>query len=443
MFCQRLFSQNQFAIKLGLENMRAAILFESQRIDVDLLSSHPAILIAGTNGKGSTAAFISAILQAHGLRVGLYTSPHLVDFRERFRVNGQVLPEALVERIGNEVLEHYGEVDGPNLCLTFFELTTMMAIRLFNEEKIDVGVYEIGLGGRLDAVNALEPTLSVITSIDFDHGQYLGTTLEEIAREKCGIFRSSTRAVVGFQEHAQALRQIELLAPENTLFYGRNFADSCGRLSMDLQSALQAAPDVLMYNAQTAVAASRSYLEQDFNVEKTAHGLTCMRWPGRMDLRKVHMTTAQHIDGIDVNYLLDAAHNDASVRALFKHLKRENILPGAIVLGAMADKALDAMFVRLVGMDVPVFGVEIANQRAASSAQLETAVLGTGDSVNTKTIWRGAGTCAWAFEMAGKTVADSGRPILVFGSIYLLGEFFDWAGISADELITYEEVVAS
>lgn len=420
--------------------MRGALLAESQRLHVDLLASHPAILIAGTNGKGSTAAFVSAILQAHGLRVGLYTSPHLVDFRERFRVNGQLLPEAHVERIGNEVLEHYGEVGGSNPCLTFFELTTMMAIRLFHEEKIDIGVYEIGLGGRLDAVNVLEPTVSVITSIDFDHGQYLGTTLEEIAREKCGVLRDSAHAVVGFQEHTQAMRQIELLAPTNTIFYGRDFAQSCESVAVDLPRPLQTAPVVTQYNAQTAVAAARSFLGSNFDVEKAAHGLVCMRWPGRMDVRKVRINKPNCVKALEVSYLLDAAHNEASVRALFEHLKRENIVPGAIVMGAMADKALKVMFERLLIMGVPVFGVEIANQRAATADQLEAAVVGKGGKANSKAVWQGAGSCAWALEMAGKEVADSGREVLVFGSIYLLGEFLSWAGISSEELVTYEEV---
>lgn len=428
-FCERLFAQNQFAIKLGLENMRHALSLESERLGACLQGSHPAILIAGTNGKGSTAAYIGAILQSHGLRVGLYTSPHLVDFRERFRVDGRLLPEDQVERIGREVLERYGNVEGDNPCLTFFELTTLMAVRLFHENGADVGVYEIGLGGRLDAVNVLEPSVSVITGIDFDHEQYLGTTIEAIAGEKCGIFRPQGRAVVGFQEHELAMRAIEARAAADTLFYGRDFSVMDEIRGQSFQEILGSVSEVTLHNARTAFEASRSYLQGAFDEGKAIRGLQRMRWPGRLDWRGVQVGVGRG-EPVSVRFLLDAAHNEASVRALFAYLERADIVPGAVVVGAMADKALGLMFERLGGLGWPVFGVEIDNSRAADGAQLQAAV-------NADEIWRGAGTCGWALEAASREVGESGRPVLVFGSIYLLGEFFSQAGISAESLVTY------
>lgn len=184
---ERLFSLQTFGIKLGLGPVTALLeeYGNPQR-------SFPAIHIAGTNGKGSVCAMIASALQASGLRVGLYSSPHLVGFDERIRING--------EPIGQECLGNYAREMLPaieRLGCTFFEGTTAMGFRYFAEMNVDVAVIETGLGGRLDATNILEPIAAAVTSIGFDHMKHLGGTLEEIAREKGGIFKSGTIAIVG------------------------------------------------------------------------------------------------------------------------------------------------------------------------------------------------------------------------------------------------------
>lgn len=150
------------------------------------------IHVAGTNGKGSCSHTIAAVLQAAGYRVGLYTSPHLVDFRERIRVNGECIPEQyVIDFVEQE--RHFFEPLHPS----FFELTTAMAFKYFAEQQVDYAVVEVGLGGRLDCTNIITPVLSVITNISLDHTQFLGDTLERIAAEKAGIIKTGVPVVVG------------------------------------------------------------------------------------------------------------------------------------------------------------------------------------------------------------------------------------------------------
>lgn len=155
-------------------------------------TQYTTIHIAGTNGKGSCAHTIAAMLQHHGLKVGLYTSPHLMDFRERIRINGQMVPEKYVV----DFVEHERAFFEP-LHPSFFELTTAMALKYFADEKVDVAVIEVGLGGRLDCTNIIHPCLSVITNISFDHTQFLGNTLSQIAGEKAGIIKHAVPVVIG------------------------------------------------------------------------------------------------------------------------------------------------------------------------------------------------------------------------------------------------------
>lgn len=175
------------AYKEGLENT----------LTLDEHFGHPhrnfhSIHVGGTNGKGSCSHTLAAILQEAGYKVGLYTSPHLVDFRERIRVNGQTIPEDYVVKFVEEEREFFEP-----LHLSFFELTTAMAFRYFSDEHVDVAVIEVGLGGRLDCTNIIQPDLCIITNISFDHTQFLGDTLEKIAGEKAGIIKSKTPVVIG------------------------------------------------------------------------------------------------------------------------------------------------------------------------------------------------------------------------------------------------------
>lgn len=202
------------AYKEGLENT----------IALDEHFEHPhlhfrSIHIGGTNGKGSCSHTLAAILQEAGYRVGLYTSPHLIDFRERIRINGQPIPEEYVIRF----IEDNKNFFEP-LYPSFFELTTAMAFRYFADEQIDVAIVEVGLGGRLDCTNIIRPDLSIITNISLDHTQFLGDTLEKIAREKAGIIKTEIPVVIGettretrpvFLQKAKEMRAPIYFAEEN------------------------------------------------------------------------------------------------------------------------------------------------------------------------------------------------------------------------------------
>ncbi len=159
---------------------------------VILISKYKTIHMAGTNGKGSSSHTLAAILQSQGYKVGLYTSPHLVDFRERIRVNGECVPEQYVIDFVEENRAFFEP-----LHPSFFELTTAMALKYFAEQEVDYAVIEVGLGGRLDCTNIITPILSIITNISFDHTQFLGNTLAEIAGEKAGIIKPGVPVVIG------------------------------------------------------------------------------------------------------------------------------------------------------------------------------------------------------------------------------------------------------
>ncbi len=186
------FSPSQ--IRLGLERIDRALEF----------LGHPErtftiVQVAGTNGKGSTCAFIASCLASADYRVGLYTSPHLVRINERYRINGRDISDELLGQRVLEVAERYPEIGGDPLPLTYFELGTLVALWRFAQERVQVGVLETGLGGRLDATTATRPAVTAITPISFDHMDYLGNTLAEIASEKAGILKPNIPVIVSRQ----------------------------------------------------------------------------------------------------------------------------------------------------------------------------------------------------------------------------------------------------
>lgn len=208
------------AYKPGLDTVR-----ELSRLNGDSHTAYPSIHVAGTNGKGSTAHTIAAVLQAAGYRVGLFTSPHLVDFRERIRVNGEKIPEEEVVAW----LERY-IASAPALSPSFFELTTVMAFDWFAKAEVDFAVIEVGLGGRLDSTNIINPILSVVTNISFDHTAQLGHTLSAIASEKAGIIKPGIPVVLGegdipqvrevFEQRARQVGVPLYIASDNPPFTG-------------------------------------------------------------------------------------------------------------------------------------------------------------------------------------------------------------------------------
>ncbi|RVU48870.1 hypothetical protein EA187_05425 [Lujinxingia sediminis] len=409
---RRLFEQNRFTIKLGLERMRAAF-----RAEGHPEQCAPAIVVAGTNGKGTVASSLGAILGAHGLRVGLYTSPHLVGFEERFRVGGVPLTPAQVLPVLEDVYARYGDVTrvGED-ALTFFELTTLMAARLFKAQHVDVAIYEVGLGGRLDAVNAIEPALSIITTIDRDHEAYLGDTLAAIAGEKAGVMRAGVPVVIGEQEHPEAFEVLWARAS-----VGPRYAPT---LTDEGETDLEDGRSwVARRHHVTARCAARVYLGDDYDEDAVQRGLKFWRWPGRVERR-----TVAGVDGVVTGLLLDAAHNPAGIAALRSELLTGRIGEvGGVVWGALEDKRQEGLDALLSELGVGVWAVRINTSRALSEEGLRGYVPAS--------LLRGVGDAAQCLRQA-IAACDEGKIVLCFGSIYLLGELYEAMGLGAADMVT-------
>ena len=322
--------------------------------------STPSLHVAGTNGKGSTAAMLSAILQAAGYRTGLYTSPHLLDFRERIRVNGTPIPEREVTQLTARLREvcaahfvPYPVPDPPATNLpypTFFELTTAMAFLHFTSHQVEAAVIEVGLGGRLDATNVITPQVAVVTNISLEHQEYLGRTLQEIAGEKAGIIKPGVPVITATS--GEALAVIRRMAHEQRAalvsvreeytwtiresgLEGQVF-DLAGPARRYEAVQLSLAGRHQIENAVTAIAACEALARQGYRLDETEirRGLTQMRWPGRLQ-----------IVGERPRILLDGAHNPAGAEALAAFLAehREALHRLILIFGVLRDKDWEAM----------------------------------------------------------------------------------------------------
>jgi dihydrofolate synthase/folylpolyglutamate synthase len=381
-------------------------------------------LIAGTNGKGSVGAMLQAMLSASGVEPGLFTSPHLVRPNERIRLGDRDIGDhELARRLSGmrqriETAVERGALETPP---SFFEVITATALEAFGEVGVGVAVLEVGLGGRLDATNAVDADVSVIVSIDLDHTKTLGPTLEQIAAEKGGIVRSGRPVVSGVvrQRATGVLQQIcrERGAPwidanAEVRLVGedgeRITLRSRRHLYRDLHLALAGRHQI--HNARVAIATLECVAERaGFDVEPDAvrEGLRNVRWPGRL----------QWIpgDGNEPNLLLDGAHNPAGAKALARHLDTLARPAPLVLLGVMRGKLLDEM----IGTLAPrIHGVVIACpsvRRAADPDEVAALVRKYVDRVEV------VPDTAAALDRA-KSLAGTERDVLVTGSLYLVGE---------------------
>jgi len=386
-------------IRLGVERVREAL---KLRGNPD--SFYRIVQVAGTNGKGSTAAMIERVLRASGHRVGLYTSPHLHGYGERMRVQGRPAGRAELVR---RVRELRGFVDDPQTpWLTFFEVSLMMACERFRDAGCDVVVLEVGLGGRLDATTAASADVSVITEIDLDHRHRLGSTIPAIAREKAGIIRAKTPVVIG-ASRPEARRVIGARARRlgaERYYQGRDFGWRepgeiwCGE-SRFSSLTLGLAGDHQRGNAAVAVQAAR-LVDSELDVKAVRNGLRLTSWPGRLE----------SIPGAP-RFLLDAAHNPAGCEALATYLKGQAREGRRVLLfGAMADKEIHRMLPTLVKqVDRVIFAVPDMH-RAADPRELAATYGG-----------RAARSVETGLSMAKRAAGGDGE-VIVAGSIFLLAE---------------------
>ncbi len=283
------------------------------------------IHVAGTNGKGSTSHLIASVLQESGLKVGLYTSPHLKDFTERIRINGKPMRKNCVINFvkrNKEFLEKQG--------LSFFEMTVGMAFDNFSKNKVDIAVIEVGLGGRLDSTNIINPLVSVITNIGIDHTQFLGTTLPEIAFEKAGIIKQNTPVIIGEKQEA-VLKVFEKIAKNNNSIV--TFASD---LKTDLKTDLKG--DYQTHNVKTAIASIRELQEQGFKITKQhiKRGLLNV-------VENTSLLGRWQILKKDPKVICDTAHNKEGLYYVMKQLLALDYEDLHIVLGVVSDKELDGI----------------------------------------------------------------------------------------------------
>lgn len=368
------------------------------------------VSISGTNGKGSTASFLSSILAAAGYRIGLFTSPHLVSFTERIRINGAEIPEADVVRLAVAV-----QAAAPPRT-TFFEIVTAIALKYFSEQGVDLAVMETGMGGRFDSTNVTDPMLSIITPISMDHCEYLGDSLTAIAREKCGIIRPGRAVVSAGQEDSvlQILEQHAASSASPLYLAGREFTSSWRNSVLDYWGLHDSLTDLhpgipgrhQSVNASCALCAAELLSESGFELQRDAFrsGISAAIWPGRMELF-----------GHAPRIMLDGAHNPGGSRVLADSLgdiPRKRLL---MVFGVMQDKDAAAILKPLLPLSSRVFAVSPSIDRAMPVESLTRIITEMGGDC----IPGGSVVDGLAMALADSTPEDL---ILVCGSLFTVGE---------------------
>ena len=437
-----------FGARFGLENTLklAALVGNPQR---QLRFIH----VAGTNGKGSTCAMLESIYRAAGLRVGLFTSPHLVSFRERIQVNRELISEAKVVRLVAEVaagilpavepgilpggknLDSAGRLESSKSATsssanpggrmpdatTFFEFVTVMALKYFAEQKCELVIWETGLGGRLDATNIVTPLASVITNIGLDHQQWLGDTLEKIATEKAGIIKPGVTVVTATT--GEALAVIERIAREQDAPLVK--VGQAGRLSgAGVPPALPLPGKHQRLNAALALATVEA-LQNKIHVSEQQRrtGLAQVNWPGRMQLitrpsgQKILLDGAHNSDGAEVLRAALQAGAPASGPACFSkptgRAGPETGAPSALILGILGDKNCRAMCHILAPLAARILLVPVKSERTAKPAELA-------EFCRTENPRAIVVVCASLREALEKSASEPF--VVIAGSLYLIGE---------------------
>jgi dihydrofolate synthase/folylpolyglutamate synthase len=407
---ERLRARHPQRIDLSLDRMRvlcAALGDPQHRLP-------PVVHVAGTNGKGSTVAFVRAVAEAAGLRVHAYTSPHLVRFNERIRLGGRLIGDAAL----NDILDRIEALD---IEATVFESTTAAAFVAMSETPADLAIVEVGLGGVLDATNVIErPLLSVITPVDLDHAEFLGTSLPGVAAEKAGILKPGARGLIARQsEEAMAAIEAAAQAVHAPLtVMGADFDAWAERGGMafqdqerflDLPAPALAGPHQIA-NAGLAVAVA---LELDLPEAAIAGGLRAVRWPARLQ-RVTAGPYGEAARAADAELWLDGGHNPHAGRALAEALAERQAKaprPLALIVGMLANKDAGGFFEALKESGAAVFTVHF-DGAAAEPEALAAVARGHG---------LGATPCASVEEALERALRLGAGRVAICGSLYLAG----------------------
>jgi len=358
-------------------------------------ASIPVVHVVGTNGKGSTSAFFGSLARAHGLKVGLFTSPHFLSPRERVQVNRRLLPRDVWVELANDIMATPG-----GDALTYFEFQTCLSMLAFEREGVDIAVMEAGLGGTYDATNVFAPGLTLFTPIGMDHEKILGPTLVDIARDKAGAIREGGQAITGPQEGVVMVELEDRARSVQARFvYAVDVAEPVRGMELGLKGIHQT------LNAHLALAGWRWFAAgQEIPSEpaKEKFGLETAFVPGRYQ--------SVEVDGQSI--LLDGAHNSHALVALKAALDSDNLKPGAVVFACLKDKDVDDMLPLVRGLtEGPIIVPTMDNERAGDAKAL-TQALGERAQV--------AESMGQALEIGSKSEGTT----LVCGSLYLLADFY-------------------
>lgn len=406
------------AAKFGLDTIR--LLLEKLDHPEDSFKS---LIVAGTNGKGSVAAMIEAITRAAGHRSALYTSPHLVRIQERMRADGREISAdefarlATVVRRAAEALVAEGKLE---TLPSYFEQVTAIGMMFFREAGASPVILEVGLGGRLDATNGVDSILAVVTSIDYDHQNILGSHISEIAAEKAAVIKQGMRVVIGRQRHEIAsevlmrrcieMKALPVFANEAATVSAAEF----GRVAFDYESAQSNYSKIILglrgrhqvENAAAAIEAAEILTELGFKIPREAiiRGLREVNWPGRLELIEDRP-----------KILLDGAHNPAGAQILRAFLDEFCREPITLIFGAMGDKDVDRMAKALFSAARTIVLTRVVDRRAATTVRTGKPALRAGQNVIfTETVRQ---ALSWA-----RSVTPPDGLICVAGSLHLVGE---------------------
>jgi dihydrofolate synthase/folylpolyglutamate synthase len=408
--CERLHPHN---IEMGLDRVRTVV--ERMALHFDC----PVITVAGTNGKGSTCAMLEACLLQAGYRTGVYTSPHLVHFQERCRIHGETVQP-------NDLLPHFERVEqarlsaGPDgvVSLTYFEFTTLAILSLMAASNLEVAILEVGLGGRLDAVNVIDTDCAVITSIDLDHMDWLGTDRESIGREKAGIMRTGRPVIVSDPMPPQSVLDHAVEIGADLWTFGKDFnftgdkqqwgwAGRGRRYSGLAYPALRGANQLV--NASGVLSALEALRGRiPVTAQAIRNGLAMVELPGRFQI----------VPGQPA-LVLDVAHNPHAVAALTENLDAMGFYPTThAVFGAMADKDVAPMLSRVGALVDRWYFCDLPTPRAARAQELHA----QWKAGNTRSdVQAGTYTDPQSALQAAVAAADPADRIVVFGSFFTVG----------------------
>lgn len=403
---QRLDALNQFKIDLGLDRLQRVL----TRLDLHQLNQQ-IITVGGTNGKGSTVTALSSLLKSQSKSFGLFTSPHIFKFNERININGRLATDA-------EILQVFSQIDAARdtTALSYFEYALLAALLLFRQNDVDVMLLEVGLGGRLDATNAVDADACVITTVDLDHTAWLGDTIEAIAYEKAGIMRADKPVVFG-----------DIKTPEAIKLHANQLGSRLIQLGVDYQISLHNETFNYHHQDQSYRGLTRPSLKGDWQIKNFSSALTVLLSLGyRFSMDQVQ----QAIDGWHIKgrletiqsaplVLADVAHNRQSAQQLAHYLKTHPVKgQSCAVFSVLADKHLDSWLNEFAELFDHWFVFELSGERAMGIMELKTTLA---DHVG---LFSQFDTGQQAYDMALQCAAAEDR-VVVFGSFHVLEAVFN------------------